>query len=143
MTVEQELDLYKKALYLITDWAEECDFGYDNIPEEYDRYSEDIDNKGLGYIEGLMYIVLKEAQKENFSPNMFKEIENVCSEIKKMNNLAFDEISIAIERCLKTPLVLEDKEKRKEKLEQERDNVNFLENSLKTDYIQRLKMFTI
>ena len=83
MTAEQELDLYKKAFYLITDWAEECGFGYDNIPEEYDRYSEDIDNKGLGYIEGLMYIALKEAQKENFSPNMLKEIENVCSEIKK------------------------------------------------------------
>lgn len=60
-----------------------------------------------------------------------------------MSSPTFDEISIAIERCLKTPLVLEDREKRKEKLKQERDNVNFLENSLKTDYTQRLRMFTI
>lgn len=60
-----------------------------------------------------------------------------------MSSPTFDEISIAIEECLKTPLVLEDKEKRKEKLKQERESVNFLENSLKTDYIQRLRIFTI
>ena len=60
-----------------------------------------------------------------------------------MSSPTFDEISLAIERCLKTPLVLEDKEKRKEKLKQERDRVNLLENSLRTNYIQRLKMFTI
>ena len=83
MTIEQEFDLYKKALYLITEWAEECDFGYDNIPEEYDKYSADIDNKGLGYIEGLMYIVLRESQEKSFSSAILKEIKKVCSEIKK------------------------------------------------------------
>lgn len=83
MTVEQELDLYKKALYLITEWAEECDFGYDNIPEEYDKYSADINNKGLGYIEGLIYIALKEAQEKNFSSAILEEIKNVYLEIKK------------------------------------------------------------
>ena len=60
-----------------------------------------------------------------------------------MSSPTFDEILLAIERCLKTPLVFDDKNKRKERLKQERDRVNLLENSLKTNYVQRLKMFTI
>ena len=83
MTVEQELDLYKKALYLITEWAEECDFGYDCIPEECEKYAVDKSFKKLGYLEGIMYIVLKESQEMDFSPNTLEKIENVYSEIKK------------------------------------------------------------
>lgn len=62
MTVEEKLELYKKALCLFVNWAEENDIGYDNIP--CDKYNEEIDDKGLGYIEGMMYIALKEAENE-------------------------------------------------------------------------------
>jgi len=50
------------ALRLFIEWASECDFGYDNIPDEYEKYKDDIED--MGWIEGLMYIVLKEAKAE-------------------------------------------------------------------------------
>ena len=63
MTVEEKLELYKKALCLFVNWAEENDIGYDNI--NGDKYQEELDNKGIGYIEGMMYIALKEAKNEH------------------------------------------------------------------------------
>ena len=63
MTVEEKLELYKKAFCLFVNWAEENDIGYGNIPS--DKYQEELDNKGLGYIEGMMYIALKEAKIEH------------------------------------------------------------------------------
>lgn len=56
MTKEEHLS---KALDLIIQWAIECDFGYDNIPEEYEHYKDEI--KDMGYAEGLRYIVMKES----------------------------------------------------------------------------------
>ena len=54
-----------KALMLLLNWAVECDFGYDNFPEEYERYKNDI--RDMGYIEGMIYIaekVLEEKQND-------------------------------------------------------------------------------
>lgn len=51
----------EKALDLFIDWAVECGFGYDNIPELYEKYEEKI--KDMGYEEGLKYIVLKEVEE--------------------------------------------------------------------------------
>lgn len=48
----------EKALRLLIDWAIECGFGYDNIPEEYEKYKEEIE--GMGYTEGLIYIAEQE-----------------------------------------------------------------------------------
>ena len=61
--LQEHLHLYKKALCLFVNWAEENDIGYDNI--DGDKYQEELDNKGLGYIEGMMYIALKEAKNEH------------------------------------------------------------------------------
>lgn len=47
----------EKALRLLLEWAIECGFGYDNFPEEYDRYKNDIEN--MEYIEGMIYIAEK------------------------------------------------------------------------------------
>lgn len=55
----QELRL--KALELLLDWAIECDFGFDNIPEEYEKYKDDI--KDMGYKEGLIYIAEREVNQ--------------------------------------------------------------------------------
>ena len=60
--LQEYLHLYKKALCLFVNWAEENDIGYDNIPS--DKYFDEIDDKDLGYIEGMMYIALKEAKNE-------------------------------------------------------------------------------
>lgn len=51
-----------KGLRLLLDWAVECGFGYDNIPEEYQKYKNDIESKELGYTEGLIYIAKCEAE---------------------------------------------------------------------------------
>lgn len=59
MTRQEHLS---KALDLIIQWAVECDFGYDNIPNEYEHYQDEI--KDMGYEEGLRYIVMKETEKE-------------------------------------------------------------------------------
>lgn len=48
-----------KGLRLLIDWAVECGFGYDNIPNEYEKYKEDI--KNMDYVEGLIYIATREA----------------------------------------------------------------------------------
>ena len=63
MTVEEKLELYKKAFCLFVNWAEENDIGYENI--NGDKYQEELDSKDLGYIEGMMYIALKEARNEH------------------------------------------------------------------------------
>lgn len=54
-------ELRLKALELLLDWAIECDFGFDNIPEEYDKYEDDI--KDMGYKEGLIYIAEREVNQ--------------------------------------------------------------------------------
>ena len=50
-----------KGLRLLLDWAIECDFGYDNIPEEYAKYKHKI--KDMDYTQGLIYIGIQEAVK--------------------------------------------------------------------------------
>ena len=51
-----------KALMLLLNWAEECGFGYDNFPEEYERYENDIED--MDYIEGMIYIAEKVLEEE-------------------------------------------------------------------------------
>ena len=53
----KELLEENKALRLLLKWAEECDFGYDNFPEEYERYKKDVEN--MDYIDGMIYIAKK------------------------------------------------------------------------------------
>lgn len=65
MTVEEKLELYKKAFCLFVNWAEECDFGYDNLGDTYYEYKSELEEKDLSYIEGMMYIALKEARNEH------------------------------------------------------------------------------
>ena len=54
------------ALRLFIEWASECDFGYDSIPDEYEKYKDDIED--MGWTEGLMYIVLKEIEVGVYVP---------------------------------------------------------------------------
>ena len=54
------LDLLKeqkkeiKALHLLVEWAEECDFGFDQFPDEYELYKDEI--KDMKYIDGMIHI---------------------------------------------------------------------------------------
>lgn len=49
---EQEMEI--KALRLLVEWAEECDFGFDQFPDEYERYKDEI--KDMKYIDGMIHI---------------------------------------------------------------------------------------
>lgn len=60
----EKSNLYKKALEIYADWAEECGFIYDQIPEEYEKYEEIIENKGLGYCESFVYAAIQEAKEK-------------------------------------------------------------------------------
>lgn len=51
----------EKALLLLLEWAEECGFGYDNFPEEYERYKEEICD--MEYLEGMIYIAEREIER--------------------------------------------------------------------------------
>ena len=57
-----DLKLYKKALELFVNWADECDFGYDNLGDLYSEYKDEI--KSLKYPEGFIHIAVSEAKKE-------------------------------------------------------------------------------
>ena len=59
----RKLLINREALKLFVDWAEECDFGYDQLPEKYEKYKTDLEEKDLGYCEGLRYIAIQEAKK--------------------------------------------------------------------------------
>lgn len=60
--LKQGLKLYKKALELFVNWADECDFGYDNLGDLYSEYKDEIES--LKYQEGLIHIAVSEAKKE-------------------------------------------------------------------------------
>ena len=49
---EQEKEI--KSLRLLVEWAEECDFGFDQFPDEYERYKDEI--KDIKYIDGMIHV---------------------------------------------------------------------------------------
>ena len=59
----KQLLINREALKLFVDWAEECDFGYDQLPDEYEKYQKDLEEKDLDYCEGLRYIAIQEAKE--------------------------------------------------------------------------------
>ena len=61
-TVDVRPTLREKALMLLVTWAEQCGFGYDNFPEEYEMYKDEIE--GMGYIDGMIYIAERVVEHE-------------------------------------------------------------------------------
>ncbi len=57
-------DVIVKAFKKYVSWTTDCDFGYDNIPDEYEKYKNDKKFKNLDYNEGLIYIAIKETLRE-------------------------------------------------------------------------------
>jgi len=52
MLKEQEKEI--KALRLLVEWAIDCDFGFDQFPDEYERYKDEI--KDMKYIDGMIHV---------------------------------------------------------------------------------------
>lgn len=57
----QERNMDRKVVELLVSWMVEAGFGYDNIPDLYNKYKKDIEK--MGYNEGLIYIALKEVEE--------------------------------------------------------------------------------
>ena len=56
----------EKALELLLDWAIDCGFGYDNLGDLYEKYKNEIVERNMSYIDGLIYIAEMEIiNKEN------------------------------------------------------------------------------
>jgi hypothetical protein len=58
------LDVVVKAFQKYIDWTTDCDFGYDNIPDEFEKYQNDKKFMNLKYNEGLMYIAIQETLED-------------------------------------------------------------------------------
>lgn len=58
----EKYEQLNKSFDLFIEWADECDFGYDNIPDLYEKYEEEI--KDMRYYDGFKYIAMKEAERE-------------------------------------------------------------------------------
>ena len=65
-------DYIYKAFKLFVDWVTDCDFGYDNIPDIYEKYKDKLVD--YDYTEGLMMVAIWEVLGEdrgNFIPISF------------------------------------------------------------------------
>lgn len=62
MSKKDDQLVLKRAIQLLATWATDCDFGYDNIPDLYEEYKNDVKNMSSTY--GLIYIALNEAKKQ-------------------------------------------------------------------------------
>ena len=51
-----------KAFKLFANWVEECDFGYDNLPDLWDKYHKRLED--YDYVDGLIMLAIWETQKE-------------------------------------------------------------------------------
>lgn len=60
--LKEENEILKKALRMYVDWTDECGIGWDNFPEEEEKYFDIIQEKGLSYNEGLVYMIIEEAK---------------------------------------------------------------------------------
>ena len=49
---EQEKEI--KALRLLVEWATDCDFSFDQFPDEYEQYKDEV--KDMEYIDGMIHV---------------------------------------------------------------------------------------
>lgn len=59
----EEIKKENAALKLLLEWAEETGFGYDNIPEEYAEFKDDLEKNDIGYMEGFIYMAKKRIEQ--------------------------------------------------------------------------------
>lgn len=62
--LEEENAILKKALRLYVDWADECGIAWDNFPDMTEKWYKTVEEKGLGWIEGLVFMVTEEAKEQ-------------------------------------------------------------------------------
>lgn len=61
--LEKENAILRKALNLYVDWADECGIAWDNFPDMTEKWYKIVEEKGLGWIDGLIFMVIEEAKE--------------------------------------------------------------------------------
>jgi len=61
--LEKENAILRKALNLYVDWADECGIAWDNFPDMTEKWYKIVEEKGLGWIDGLIFMVTEEAKE--------------------------------------------------------------------------------
>ena len=46
------------------DWADECGVAWDNFPDMTEKWYKVVEERGLGWIEGLIFMVTEEAKEQ-------------------------------------------------------------------------------
>ena len=62
--LEKENAILRKALNLYVDWADECGIAWDNFPDMTEKWYKVVEEKGLGWIDGLIFMVTEEAKEQ-------------------------------------------------------------------------------
>ena len=62
--LEKENAVLKKALNLYVNWADECGVAWDNFPDMTAKWYKTVEEKGLGWIEGLVFMAIEEAKEQ-------------------------------------------------------------------------------
>lgn len=61
--LKKENAILKKALNLYVNWADECGVAWDNFPDMTEKWYRVVEEKGLGWIDGLVFMVTEEAKE--------------------------------------------------------------------------------
>lgn len=72
--LKKENAILKKALNLYVNWADECGVAWDNFPDMTEKWYRVVEEKGLGWIDGLVFMVTEEA-KELLKINTAAEVK--------------------------------------------------------------------
>lgn len=95
------LEVFVKAFKKYVGWTTDCDFGYDNIPNEYRTYKDDERFKTLSYDSGLIYIAIQEALKEeSFKGMSIDDYVNKVIEYYNLKDYTIDYILICEEASI-------------------------------------------
>lgn len=62
--LKKENTILEKALNLYVNWADECGIAWDNFPDEAEKWYKVVEEKGLGWIDGLVFMVIEEAKEQ-------------------------------------------------------------------------------
>lgn len=65
LRLRRENIILKEALHLYIDWADECGIAWDNFPDMKEKWWKAVEEKGLGWIDGLMFMVIEEVKERS------------------------------------------------------------------------------
>ena len=62
--LKNQNNILSKALDLYVNWADECGIAWDNFPDMKEKWYKIVEEKGLGWIDGLVFMVMQEAKEQ-------------------------------------------------------------------------------